>query len=55
MTVALNQGQLMALQLGRANDAGAMELHRFDTIDNVRSLSKLPAVPHDPGRNGITR
>src|SRR5699024_12695928 len=38
MTIALNKGQLMALQLGRANDAGTMDLHQISMakLDNVR-------------------
>lgn len=57
MTIALNKGQLMALQLGRANDAGTMELHQISMakLDNVRvSIEIARECRTILGGNGIT-
>ena len=57
MTIALNKGQLMALQLGRANDAGTMELHQISMakLDNVRvSIEIARECRAILGGNGIT-
>lgn len=57
MTIALNKGQLMALQLGRANDAGTMELHQISMakLDNVRVAIDIARECRTIlGGNGIT-
>lgn len=57
MTVALNKGQLMALQLGRANDAGTMDLHHISMakLDNVRVAIEIARECRTIlGGNGIT-
>lgn len=57
MTIALNKGQLMALQLGRANDAGTMELHQISMakLDNVRVAIEIARECRTIlGGNGIT-
>ena len=57
MTIALNKGQLMALQLGRANDAGTMDLHQISMakLDNVRVAIEIARECRTIlGGNGIT-
>lgn len=57
MTVALNKGQLMALQLGRAHDAGTMDLHHISMakLDNVRVAIEIARECRTIlGGNGIT-
>ncbi|NWN88719.1 MAG: acyl-CoA dehydrogenase family protein [Micrococcaceae bacterium] len=57
MTIALNKGQLMALQLGRTNDAGTMDLHHISMakLDNVRvSIEIARECRTILGGNGIT-
>src|SRR5699024_8844044 len=58
MTIALNKGQLMALQLGRANDAGTMDLHQISMakLDIVRvAIDIARDIRTNLGSNGITR
>lgn len=57
MTIALAKGQLMALQLGRANDAGTMDLHQISMakLDNVRVAIEIARECRTIlGGNGIT-
>jgi len=57
MTIALNKGQLMALQLGRASDAGTMALHQISMakLDNVRVAIEIARECRTIlGGNGIT-
>jgi len=57
MTIALNKGQLMALQLGRANDAGTLDLHQISMakLDNVRVAIEIARECRTIlGGNGIT-
>lgn len=57
MTIALNKGQLMALQLGRAKDAGTMEIHQISMakLDNVRVAIEIARECRTIlGGNGIT-
>ncbi|OAV63097.1 acyl-CoA dehydrogenase family protein [Enteractinococcus helveticum] len=57
MTIALNKGQLMALQLGRANNAGTMDLHQISMakLDNVRVAIEIARECRTIlGGNGIT-
>ena len=58
VTIALNKSQLMALQLGRANDGGAMHLHQISMtkLDNdVRvSIEIARECRTILGGNGIT-
>src|SRR5699024_9521788 len=57
MTIALNKGQLMAMQLGRANDAETMDLLQISTakLDNVRVAIDIARNCRTIlGGNGIT-
>src|SRR5699024_10025110 len=57
MTIAYNKRQLMALQLGRANDAGTMDLHQISMakLDNVRVAIDIARKCRTIlGGNGIT-
>src|SRR5690625_485236 len=57
MKIALNKGQLMALQLSRANDAGTLDLHQISMakLDNVRVAIEIARECRTIlGGNGIT-
>lgn len=57
MTIELNKGQLLALQLGRAKDAGTMELHQISMakLANCRSAIEIARECRTIlGGNGIT-
>lgn len=57
MTIELNKGQLLALQLGRAKDAGTLELHQISVakLANCRSAIEIARECRTIlGGNGIT-
>lgn len=57
MTVALNQGQLLALRLGRAKDAGTLEPHMISAakLANCRTAIEIAREARTVfGGNGIT-
>ena len=57
MTVELNRGQLLALHLGRAHDAGTLENHQISVgkLSNCRSAIEICREARTIlGGNGIT-